>query len=381
MDFVEYQGKAILAEAGLPVPEGRHCTTPDEAANAVAALGPCAVKAQVPAGKRGKAGGVRLVENAQEARVAASDILKLTIGGHAVGSLLVERRVPVAGEFYAAVMNDVAACGPLVLFSLEGGMDIEEIAQDRPEAVCRIPVDIERGLSSRGVADALSGCDLDNRTKQAVAAFLVRLYETYIQVDAELLEINPLARLEDGSLLALDCKLAVDDSAAYRQEAIVRRRAPEHQTELEARGAEAGLKFIELEGNVGVLANGAGLTMTTMDVIDHFGAHPSNFLEIGGDAYTKAEPALKLVLANPNVKSLIVNFCGAFARTDVMTEGVVKAWEALKPQVPVFFSIHGTGEDEAVRILRSRLGIEAYDRMEDAIVAAVEATGSLEVAK
>lgn len=373
MDFVEYQGKAILVQAGLPVPEGRHCTTPDEAAEAVTVLGPCAVKAQVPVGKRGKAGGVRLVGNAEEARAAATDILKLTIGGHAVESLLVERRVPIAGEFYAAVMNDVATCGPLVLFSPEGGMDIEEIVHDRPEAVYRIPVDIDQGLSSDDAGSALSGCGLDDQTRQAVVAFLARLYEAYIQVDAELLEVNPLARLEDGSLLALDCKLTVDDSAAYRQEAIVGRRAPEHKTELEARGVEAGLKFIELEGNVGVLANGAGLTMTTMDVIDYFGAHPSNFLEIGGDAYTKSESALNLVLANPNVKSLIVNFCGAFARTDVMTEGVVKAWEALKPKVPVFFSIHGTGEDEAVRVLKSRLGIDAYDRMEDAVAAAVEA--------
>lgn len=373
MDFVEYQGKAVLAQAGLPIPRGRHCATPDEVADAVAALGPCAVKAQVPVGKRGKAGGVRLVRSAQDARAAASDILKLVIGGYPVDSLLVEQSVPIAREFYAAVMSDMASRGPLVLFSAEGGMDIEELARDRPDAIFRIPVDIEHGLSADDVARALSRSDLDAETRQSVATFLARLYETYIRVDAELLEINPLAQLEDGSLLALDCKLTVDDAAAYRQEAVVAHRAPERKTELEARGVEAGLKFIELEGNVGVLANGAGLTMTTMDVIDHFGAHPSNFLEIGGDAYTKAEPALKLVLANPKVKSLIVNFCGAFARTDVMTEGVVKAWETLKPQVPVFFSIHGTGEDEAVRVLKSRLGIDAYDLMEDAVEAAVEA--------
>ena len=144
-------------------------------------------------------------------------------------------------------------------------------------------------------------------------------------------------------------------------------------TELERRGAEAGLKFIQLDGNVGVLANGAGLTMTTMDVISHFGGRPANFLEIGGEAYTKAEAALDLVLSNPGVRSLVVNFCGAFARTDVMAEGVIKAWEALKPDVPVFFSIHGTGEDEAVALVRERLRIEPYDLMEDAVKAAVEA--------
>jgi succinyl-CoA synthetase beta subunit len=149
--------------------------------------------------------------------------------------------------------------------------------------------------------------------------------------------------------------------------------APPRKTELEARGEANGLKFIQLDGNVGVLANGAGLTMTTMDTIHHFGGRPANFLEIGGEAYTKAEVALDLVLSNPGVKSLAVIFCGAFARTDVMAEGVVHAWEALKPKVPVFFSIHGTGEEEAVKLVRKRLGIEPFDEMEDAVKAAVEA--------
>ena len=144
-------------------------------------------------------------------------------------------------------------------------------------------------------------------------------------------------------------------------------------TALEQRGAESGLKFIQLDGNVGVLANGAGLTMTTMDVIRHFGGRPANFLEIGGEAYTKSAAALELVLSNPGVKSLIINFCGAFARTDVMAEGVVKAWQELKPAIPVFFSINGTGEDEAIALVRARLGIEPYDLMEDAIQAAVRA--------
>jgi succinyl-CoA synthetase beta subunit len=165
----------------------------------------------------------------------------------------------------------------------------------------------------------------------------------------------------------------LDDAAAYRQEDIVRFGAPAPMTALEQRGAESGLKFIQLDGNVGVLANGAGLTMTTMDVIRHFGGRPANFLEIGGEAYTKSAAALDLVLSNPGVRSLIINFCGAFARTDVMAEGVVKAWQELKPATPAFFSIHGTGEDEAIALVRARLGIEPYDLMEDAIQAAVRA--------
>jgi succinyl-CoA synthetase beta subunit len=173
--------------------------------------------------------------------------------------------------------------------------------------------------------------------------------------------------------VALDCKLVLDDAAVSRQAELAKQGAPEQLTDLEQRGRAIGLRFIELDGAVGVLANGAGLTMTTMDAVRHYGGRPANFLEIGGEAYTQATPALELVLSNPRVRSLVVNFCGAFARTDVMAEGVVKAWETLKPKLPVFFSIHGTGEDEAVKLVRERLGFEPFDLMDDAIKAAVEA--------
>ncbi|GAB3677764.1 succinate--CoA ligase subunit beta [Salinisphaera aquimarina] len=372
MDFVEYAGKQILAEAGLPIPQGIYCRTAEEAAAAVDRLGPSAIKAQVPIGKRGKVGGIKLVDDADAARAAAASILSMQIGEYDVAGLLVEQKAPIRREFYAAVMNDMSACSPLVLFSAEGGMDIEELADARPEAICRIPVDIEQGLARSQVVAALTGMQLDGCV-DAIADLLARLYDVYLERDAELVEINPLVLLEDDSLVALDCKLRIDDAAAYRQGDYVARSTPEPCSTLEARGADLGFKFIELDGEVGLLANGAGLTMTTMDVISHAGGRPANFLEIGGEAYTKATPALELVLSNPRVKSLIVNFCGAFARTDVMTEGVIEAWETLNPQVPVFFSIHGTGEDEAVELLQARLGITPYDRMEDAVQAAVEA--------
>jgi len=174
-------------------------------------------------------------------------------------------------------------------------------------------------------------------------------------------------------VVALDCKLTVDDGAAPRQEAIVPLAAPEKRTELEAKAASEGLKYIELGGSVGVIANGAGLTMTTMDVIAHYGGQPANFLEVGGEAYTKAKTALSILLENPNIKSLLVNFCGAFARTDVMAEGVVSAWQELNPDIPIFFTIHGTGEDEAIALVKERLGIEPFDLMDDAVKAAVNA--------
>ena len=188
-----------------------------------------------------------------------------------------------------------------------------------------------------------------------------------------MVEINPLVLTKDGGIIALDCKFSLEDSGAARQPETAERATPEKKTGLEKRGEENGLKYIELDGSVGVLANGAGLTMTTMDAISHYGGKPANFLEIGGEAYTKAKPALEIVLSNPNVKSLMVNFCGAFARCDVMAEGVVAAWQELKPDLPVFFSIHGTGEDEAIALVRDRLGIEPYDLMDDAVKAAIEA--------
>jgi len=302
----------------------------------------------------------------------AAAILGMSIGEYKVERLLVEEQANVAHEFYAAVLTDTDARKPLVLFSTQGGMDIEEVAAAKPDAIRRQHVDLDVEPGVVDFVSMLAGLELGD-AQASVADILSRLYAAYRRRDAELLEINPLAQLADRRVVALDCKFVLDDAAAYRQEDIVSVAAPAPMTALEQRGAENGLKFIQLDGNVGVLANGAGLTMTTMDVIRHFGGRPANFLEIGGEAYTKSAAALDLVLSNPGVRSLIINFCGAFARTDVMAEGVVKAWQELKPAIPVFFSIHGTGEDEAIALVRARLGIEPYDLMEDAIQAAVRA--------
>ncbi|MBM3581331.1 MAG: succinate--CoA ligase [Alphaproteobacteria bacterium] len=372
MNFEEHVAKAQFAEAGIPVPEGRLATTPAEVAAAAQALGPVAVKAQVPASKRGKGGAIALVESPAEAEAAAGRILGMTLGPYRVERVLVEKRVAIACELYAAVLNDPASKGPLVLFSTLGGMDIEEAAARDANAVRRRPVDILAGFSAKDADAMLAGLDLGPARAKAVD-LLARLYDFYRARDAEMVEINPLALTKTGDLIALDGKLTLDDGALPRQEALAKQGIAEPLSALEARGRALGLRFIELDGNIGILANGAGLTMTTMDAVRHFGGRPANFLEIGGDAYTQAKPALELVLANPGVKSLVVNFCGAFARTDVMAEGVVKAWEELRPKIPVFFSIHGTGEEEAVRLVKVRLGIEPFDVMDDAVKHAVEA--------
>ena len=373
MNFDEHAAKSlVLAPAGIPVPRGQICRTAKEAAQAVCAIGPAVIKAQVATGKRGKAGGIKPADTPEEAERVAAAILGMSIGEYKVERVLVEEQANIAHEFYAAVLTDTDARKPLVLFSTQGGMDIEEVAAAKPDAIRRQHVDLDVEPGAVDFVSMLAGLQLGD-AQASVADILSRLYAAYRRRDAELLEINPLAQLGDRRVVALDCKFVLDDAAAYRQEDIVSVAAPAPMTALEQRGAENGLKFIQLDGNVGVLANGAGLTMTTMDVIRHFGGRPANFLEIGGEAYTKSAAALELVLSNPGVRSLIINFCGAFARTDVMAEGVVKAWQELKPAIPVFFSIHGTGEDEAVALVRARLGIEPYDLMEDAIQAAVRA--------
>ncbi len=371
MNFEEHAGKPLLRAAGLKTPAGEVVRDAAGAARAAGEIGPCVVKAQVPTGKRGKAGGIALASNADEAYAAADRILGMSIAGHTVERLLVEAQVPIRSELYAAVINDPETKGPLILYSPQGGMDIEEIAAEHPDKLMRLPVDIRRGFDATAATSALPPSDVVDAGK--VVDALGKLYDAYATNDAELMEINPLVVTENGELLALDCKFTLDDSAIKRQQDLAAHGTPDRLTELEARAKEIGFKYIELDGNVGILANGAGLTMTSMDAVSHYGGKPANFLEIGGEAYSLGKEALETVLANPNVKSLLINFCGAFARTDVMVEGILKAWDVVQPKVPVFFTIHGTGEDEAIAMVRDRLGIEPFDIMDDAVKAAVEA--------
>jgi succinyl-CoA synthetase beta subunit len=372
MNFEEYAGKPLLAGRGIAVPKGGLATTPDEAAELAARIGHVVVKAQAPTGKRGKAGGIKLAATPDEARTHAKAIIGMEIGGHRIEKLLIEEQMPIERELYAAVLNDPLSKGPLVMFSTEGGMDIEEVAATAPDKLHRQSVDIRRGFSRTDAEAMVQGLGLE-AAEGKVAEALAKLYEVYAEFDAELLEINPLIVTTDGRVVALDCKLVMDDSGVVRQPEIACTGTPEQLTGLEARARAAGLKYIDLEGNVGVLANGAGLTMTTMDVIRYHSGRPANFLEIGGESYTQARPALELLLSKPGIKSLVINFCGAFARTDVMTQGVIEAIEALKPELPIFFSVHGTGDEEAIKLLKDRLGVAPLATMDDAIKAAVVA--------
>lgn len=371
MFLEEAAAKSLLAGAGVRIPGGARATTAFEAEAAARAIGrPVAVKAQVPAGKRGKSGGIRFAATPAEARAAAGSILGTELAGFRVEAVLVEERVDIARELYAAVVTDAARRGPVLLFSTEGGVDIEETFAARPEAVLQHPLDIRRPLDARAAEARLAPVGL-GAAAAAVARLLATLYEVYRAKDADLVEVNPLAVATSGEVVALDAKVVIDDAALGRHPELPK--APPSGTDLERRGAEQGLLFVELDGDVGVLANGAGLTMATMDAVAHFGGRPANFLEIGGQNYRRATEALGLVLANPRVKSLLVNLCGAYARTDVIVEGFLAGWEALKPTLPVAFSIHGTGEARAIQLVKERLALEPYDRMDDAVREAIAA--------
>lgn len=366
----EHAAKRLLQDEGVAIPRGGIARSVEETGRLAEELvGPVVLKALVPMGKRGKSGLVRMAADASQAREQASLLFGADAAGHTVDSVRVEERVSIASELYVAVVNDTRARAPRLLFSTEGGMEIEELHAKHPELVFELVIDPRHGLGSAELDALLARSGLETAVARKLHTLLQKLYGLFSQWDAELLEINPLALDTTGDLVALDCKLTIDDASLYRQPDLPEARSA--GTELERRAREAGLFYIELDGDVGVLANGAGLTMSTLDTVAFYGGKAANFMEIGGDAYRKATEALAIVLDNPRVKSLLVNLCGAYARTDVMMEGFLEGWKALKPDVPVSFSVHGTGEERAIELLRDELGIEPHDVMDDAVREAV----------
>ena len=370
----EHAAKRLLADRGITVPTGRTVTSADDAtAVALELRGPVVLKAQLPTGGRGKAGLIRFANSASEASAAAAALLGISTDAGIVERLLVETRVSIDRELYAAVTTDPSRRTPLLLFSTEGGVEVEARHAEIPDGTLARRLDVRRPLELTTATDLLRDTSLARSAAQTIAPTLVALWNAYRELDAELVEINPLALTPSGGAVAVDCKLVIDDSAIGRQPDLPS--ASRVGTPLEQRAKAAGLLYIELDGDVGLLANGAGLTMATMDTIAFYGGRPANFMEIGGDAYKKAAPALDIVLSNPRVRSLLVNLCGAFARTDVMVDGLVAAWAELQPRVPLAMSIHGTGEDVAARMVRERLGVEPYEEMDDAVREAIRLAG------
>ena len=387
MKFYEYQAKAVYERFGVSKPEGKPITDAKQLPAALKELGkgPWVVKAQIMAGGRGKAGGIRIVKTPTQAKAAVKDLLGKNLVTHQTGpkgeviaALLIEKSLPkIEREMYVAVLLDRKAGAPVIIASKEGGMDIETLAKERPEAIMRFPVDpIDRlpAYRARAIAKAL---DLKGRSINDGAALLSRLVEAFFGIDADMVEVNPLALTADGVLMALDGKISTDDNALFRHADQAEWKSKMPQPAAEKRAAKAGISFIKLDGSVGCLVNGAGLAMATMDIIKLHGGEPANFLDVGGGAKTEqVTEAFKIILSDANVKGILVNIFGGIMRCDVIAEGVVAAAKQVKMKVPLVVRLEGNKSAEGKQILsKSGLKLSAAASLEEAaklIVAAVK---------
>ncbi|GIV00005.1 MAG: succinate--CoA ligase [ADP-forming] subunit beta 2 [Actinomycetota bacterium] len=352
MDLYEHQGKELFAKHGIPVPRGIVAESPEAARSAAEALGGSAVvKVQVQAGGRGKGGGVVLVDSPREAEVAAERMLREGFQGRRVNRVLVEERLPIARELYAAILLDRSTGTDLAMVSLEGGVDIEELARERPEAIRRQHIDPEIGIHPYHLR-RLTGA-LPNELRDLVGNVVAGLYDVLTAEDATLVEVNPLVVLTDGRVLALDAKVTIDDNALYRHPEIEMLRSAFPIDPVEFRAREAGLQYVKLDGRVGIIGNGAGLVMSTLDLVHQAGAGAANFLDVGGGASADAiATSLEVVLSDPAVRSVLVNIFGGITRCDVVARGLLEALERVQPTVRIVVRLDGTNAEEGRRILR-----------------------------
>ena len=363
MKVHEYQAKQLFAAYGIPVPGGRLATTPREAREIALELGgACVVKAQIHAGGRGKGGGIKLASSADEAEAAAQQILGMTLitpqtgpEGRLVRSVLVEEQTAIEHELYLAILIDSSTGFPILMGSSAGGMEIEEVAASHPEAIHRVAVDPAAGFQpyeGRQLAFALGlGGDL----LRPAVALMADLYRFFIEKDCSLAEINPLVVTKDNRILALDAKLNFDDNAAFRHPDILALRDKNEEDPLEVRAQEEGISnYVKLDGNIGCVVNGAGLAMATMDAIKLAGGEPANFLDIAtANDPQRVVNALGIITSDPNVRAILINIFGGMARVDVIAEGIIKANDELKLNVPIVARLAGTNLEEGVRMLEA----------------------------
>ena len=353
MDLYEYQGKELLRKYGVETLEGTVAETPAEAKWAAEKFGgTVAVKAQVLTGGRGKAGGIRVVRTPEEAGSAAEQILGMNIRGHVVRRLLVEAGADIEREMYLSVTVDRAAKKPLILFSAEGGVDIEEVAERNPGAIVRLHVDPLLGLLPYQVREVVFSAGLEGDTAKGVGRTLDKLYRAFKDLDASLVEINPLVVAEDGRVLALDAKVTVDNSSLFRHRDIADLHDVEAADPQEQRAQEAGLQYVKLDGDVGILGNGAGLVMSTLDVVAQAGGAPANFCDVGGGADAeKISTALDIVTSNEQVRSVLFNIFGGITRGDEVARGLLSAIERTGIELPIVVRLDGTNAEEGRQIL------------------------------
>ena len=376
MDLYEYQGKELLREYGVETLEGIVAASPEEARAAAEQLGgPVAVKAQVLTGGRGKAGGIKVVENPEDAEEAARQILGMDIRGHTVRHVLVEAGAQIESEMYLSIMVDRAAKKPLVLFSTEGGVDIEEVAETNPDAIVRLYIDPLVGLLPYQVRELSFFAGLGGDVAKGVGKVLNNLYEAFTGADASLVEINPLVSTEDGRVLALDAKVTVDNSSLFRHREIADMHDVDAADPEEQRALEAGLQYVKLDGDVGILGNGAGLVMSTLDVVAQAGGEPANFCDVGGGANAeKISEALDIVTSNRQVKSVLFNIFGGITRGDEVARGLLSALEQSGSTLPIVVRLDGTNAEEGRQILAENTPENVFteDTMLDAAKRAVE---------
>jgi succinyl-CoA synthetase beta subunit len=372
----EFRSKEVLARHGVPLLAGRTATTPAEARAAAAEIGgPVVVKAQVLVGGRGKAGGVKLAADPDEAEQRASEILGLDIKGITVRTVLVAPAADIAKEYYLGLILDRAARAITVIASAEGGVEIEETAKTNPDAILRLPLHPLLGLQeheSRRIGFFLG---IPAELRKDFATVMRGLYAAFVESDADLAEINPLVVTEDGRLLALDAKIVLDDSALPRHPDLEAMRDLNEEEPSEIAAREAGISFIKLDGSIGCMVNGAGLAMTTMDLVKLAGGEPANFLDIGGGAKAdKVTAAFEIILDDPNVKAILINIFGGITRGDEVARGIVEARASVTREVPMVVRIVGTNAEEAKPILAEAHLITA-DSLDDAAAKAVAAAG------
>ena len=353
MDLLEYQGKQLFARHGLKVSHGLPVSTVEDALAAAEEVGyPVVVKAQVLIGGRGKAGGVKLAANAEETREHAGNILGMDIHGHTVRTLWIEHASDIATEYYASVLLDRSAKLPLVMFSTEGGVDIEEVAENTPEKLIRRHVDPLTGLSHEQAATIAREGQADADVIEGVADALVALYEVWLEEDATLAEINPLIVTPEREVRALDAKVSLDGNALYRHPENQELSDRENEDPLERRANEEGVQYVKLDGDIGILGNGAGLVMSTLDVVSQAGGAPANFLDAGGGSNAETiKQAVDLILANEAVKAVLVNIFAGITRCDEVAMGLIAAFAEIKPSVPFVVRLDGTNDVEGRRLL------------------------------
>jgi succinyl-CoA synthetase beta subunit len=375
----EYQSKQLFAAHGVPIPKGEIATTPQEARRIASELGgPVVVKSQVLVGGRGKAGGIKLAQIPDEAEKVAEEILGLEIKGLPVRKVLIDEAADIQKEIYLGIVIDRTNRRAVMMASSEGGVEIEEVARTSPDAIKKIVIDPFLGLRGYQTLTLAKGIGLPSEYYREFGRVARGLYEAFVAYDASLAEINPLVVTGTGELLAVDGKMVLDDNGLFRHPDLAEMRDVDEESATERAAREAGLSYVQLDGEIGCMVNGAGLAMATMDIIKHFGGAPANFLDIGGGA--KAErvaTALRLILADENVKAVLFNIFGGITRCDEVAKGILAAFEEVKPTVPLIARLVGTNEKEGREILnRSGYRLTTAVTLAEAARKAVAAAGS-----